>query len=89
MEAIARKYFSYLENSVANIEVIIGNGRHSMQDELETGVSQQYDVLVIDAFSGDVIPIHLLTREASDLYWQHLKERLLVDTCQYRWTITC
>jgi hypothetical protein len=74
VEAIASDYFSYLENSGANIEVIIGDGRRSLQNELETSRSQQYDVLVIDAFSGDAIPIHLLTREASDLYWQHLKD---------------
>ncbi len=74
IESTARNYFSYLENSRANIEVVIGDARLSMQQELESGGSQKYDVLIVDAFSGDAVPIHLLTQEASDLYWQHLKE---------------
>ncbi len=67
-------YFSYLDKSKAGIEVLIGDGRRTMQRELERSGSQQYDVIIVDAFSGDAIPIHLLTKEASDLYWQHLKE---------------
>ena len=74
VESAAREYFSYLDSSKAEIEVVIGDGRHSMQHELETSGSQQYDVIIVDAFSGEAIPIHLLTKEASDLYWQHLKE---------------
>jgi hypothetical protein len=74
VEYAAREYFSYLDNSKAEIEVLIGDGRRTMQRELETSGSQQYDVIIVDAFSGDAIPIHLLTKEASDLYWQHLKE---------------
>lgn len=74
IESTARNYFSYLENSRANIEVVIGDARLSMQRELETTGSQQYDVLIVDAFSGDAVPIHLLTQEASNIYWRHLKE---------------
>jgi len=74
VESVAREYFGYLDNSKAGIEVVIGDGRRTMQRELETSGSQQYDVLVVDAFSGDAIPIHLLTQEASDLYWRHLTE---------------
>ena len=73
-EKIARKYFSYLEQGNANNEVVIGDGRISLAREFETNGSQRFDVLVVDAFSGDAIPIHLLTREAADLYWRHLKE---------------
>lgn len=72
VESVAREYFHYLDNSNADIDVVIGDGRHTMQRELETRGSQQYDVIVVDAFSGDAIPIHLLTQEASDIYWQHL-----------------
>jgi hypothetical protein len=72
-EIIARKYFSFLSQGSANNEVVIGDGRISLARELETGSSQQFDVLLVDAFSGDAIPIHLLTREAADLYWKHLK----------------
>ena len=44
----------------------------SLERELRTG-SQQFDVLVLDAFSGDAIPAHLLTREAFTVYLQHLQ----------------
>ncbi len=74
IESAAREYFGYLDNSKAEIEVVIGDGRRTMQRELETSGSLQYDVIIVDAFSGEAIPIHLLTKEASDLYWQHLKE---------------
>jgi hypothetical protein len=74
VESVAREYFRYLDNSSADIDVVIGDGRRMMQRELETRGSQQYDVIVVDAFSGDAIPIHLLTKEASDIYWQHLHE---------------
>ena len=74
VETTALDYFRYLDNSEAKIEVVIGDGRRSMQSELDTDGSQQYDVIIVDAFSGDAIPIHLLTQEASDLYWRHLKE---------------
>ena len=74
VESVARKYFSYLENSKAEIDVVIGDGRGMLQHELETSGSQQYDVIIVDAFTGDAVPVHLLTKEASDLYWQHLKE---------------
>ncbi len=40
---------------------------------LEQEPAQQYDMLVVDAFSGDAIPVHLLTAEAWQLYWRHLK----------------
>ena len=74
VESIARKYFRYLDNSNADIDIVIGDGRRTMQRELETSGSQQYDIIVVDAFSGDAVPIHLLTQEASDIYWQHLHE---------------
>lgn len=74
VEYAAREYFSYLDDSKADIEVVIGDGRRTLQHELETQGSQQYDVLVVDAFSGDAVPVHLLTLEASDIYWKHLKD---------------
>ena len=71
---IARDYFTYLKNSKANIDVIIGDARQTMKRELETTGSQNYDIILVDAFNGDAIPTHLLTQEASDLYWEHLNE---------------
>jgi len=54
--------------------VVLGDGRVSMERELREQGSQQFDVLVLDAFSSDAIPIHLLTLEAAELYWQHLRD---------------
>ena len=66
---IARRYFTYLRDSPAKIDVVLGDARLSLESE----ASQQFDVLAVDAFSGDAIPVHLLTREALALYLRHLK----------------
>lgn len=71
--SIARDYFTYLTQGPSTIDVVLGDARISMNNELRESGSQQYDLLVLDAFSGDSIPIHLLTEEAFALYWQHLK----------------
>jgi len=73
VEAFARSHFTYLEDCEGAEKVILGDGRISLERELAVGDSQNFDLLVIDAFSGDSIPIHLLTREAFDLYFRHLK----------------
>jgi spermidine synthase/peptidoglycan/LPS O-acetylase OafA/YrhL len=70
----ASQYFTYLEDSKADIEIVIGDGRVSLTKELTTNNKANFDVLVIDAFSGDSIPQHLLTIEAMNLYWQHLHD---------------
>ncbi len=69
----AHTYFSYIKQSQAVVSVSLGDGRALLQQEYDEYGSQQYDVLVVDAFSGDAIPTHLLTQEAFTLYWQHLK----------------
>jgi SAM-dependent methyltransferase len=66
---IAKTYFSYLRDSPARVEVALGDARLSLQNE----PPQEFDVLAVDAFSGDAIPVHLLTREAFALYLRHLK----------------
>jgi len=71
--SFARSHFTYLEDCEGEETVIHGDGRISLERELAAGESQNFNLLVIDAFSGDSIPIHLLTREAFDLYFQHLK----------------
>jgi hypothetical protein len=68
---IAESYFSYLKPT-KSIEVVLGDARVMLQQELDQQGSQEFDILVVDAFSGDSIPIHLLTEEAMELYWQHL-----------------
>ncbi|AOT07957.1 spermidine synthase [Pseudoalteromonas luteoviolacea] len=69
---VAKKYFSYLNNSLADIEVKIGDGRQLIAKEISQSAFQQ-DAIVIDAFTSDVIPTHLLTTEAFELYWQRMR----------------
>lgn len=66
-------YFTFLRDSRAKIDVIRGDARLSMQRELRNGEPQRFDVLVIDAFSGDAIPVHLITKEAMDVYLREVK----------------
>jgi SAM-dependent methyltransferase len=70
MERIARnpKLFHYLELAGPGVKVIIGDGRQS----LSRAPDGTYDVLVVDAFSSDAIPVHMLTREALALYLRKL-----------------
>jgi len=73
VERIALEYFTYIEQSRANVNVVLGDGRVTLQKELDTGSVNNFNVLVIDAFSGDSVPAHLLTVEAFALYFKHLK----------------
>ncbi len=66
---IAKREFTFLNDSSGKIEVILGDGRLSLEREPPRG----YDVMGIDAFSGDSIPMHLVTREAMAIYLKHLK----------------
>jgi hypothetical protein len=66
---IASTSFSYLRDTPATTEVVMGDARLSLESES----SQQFDVLALDAFSGDAIPVHLLTKQAFTLYLRHLK----------------
>ena len=61
--------FTYLKNSDAKIEVALGDARLSMEREKP----QQFDVLALDAFSSDAIPVHLLTKESFEIYKRHLR----------------
>ena len=65
-------YFSYLFDSQAQVEIVQGDARLSLENELASGGSQNYDVLLLDVFSSDSIPVHLLDAESFDLYLQHL-----------------
>ena len=66
---VANREFSFIADTPAKIEVVLGDGRLSLERE----ASQQFDVLAMDAFSGDSIPMHLLTRQAMEIYLRHLK----------------
>jgi SAM-dependent methyltransferase len=66
---IANQQFTFLRDSPAQIDIELGDARLSLERELP----QNFDVLAVDAFSGDSIPVHLLTREAFALYFRTLK----------------
>ncbi len=65
--------FTYLKDSQAATKVVLGDARIMMEHELAQGESQQFDVLAIDAFSSDAIPVHLLTSECSEIYRKHIR----------------
>lgn len=67
--SISRKFFYYLPEAKGEIEVVLGDARLSLERE----EPQNFDVIAVDAFSSDSIPVHLLTREAILLYFRHLK----------------
>ena len=66
---IARRDFSYLRDSDATIELPLGDARLKLERE----APQNFDVLAIDAFSSDAIPVHLITKEAVEVYLKHMK----------------
>ena len=65
---IAQRDFAYLKESDATIELALGDARLSLERE----PPQHFDVLAIDAFSSDAIPVHLITREAVEVYLRHM-----------------
>ena len=69
VEVIAKNVFTYLRDSKAKIEIVHGDARLSLEAEPPEG----YDVIAVDAFSGDAIPVHLITAEAIKLYQRHLR----------------
>ncbi|MDB5764773.1 MAG: integral rane protein-like protein [Herminiimonas sp.] len=66
---LARSQFTFLSDCPAIVETAMGDARLSLERE----PPQQFDVLVMDAFSGDSIPVHLLTREAFAVYFRHMR----------------
>jgi hypothetical protein len=68
VQPIARNLFTYIRDSAAQVSIVEGDARTSLARE----EPQKFDVLVIDAFSGDAIPLHLLTTEAVTIYRRHL-----------------
>jgi hypothetical protein len=69
VERLARHWFTFLHDSGAQTDVVLGDARLSLASE----PPQRFNVIVVDAFSGDAIPVHLLTREALALYRRHLQ----------------
>jgi hypothetical protein len=66
---IARREFSYVRDSAASVDIVPGDARLSLERE----PPQHFDLLAVDAFTSDSIPVHLLTSEAIDVYLMHLQ----------------
>jgi spermidine synthase len=69
VKRLAETQFTYLANCAAEVDVIIGDARLSMENE----AGQEFDVLILDAFSSAAVPVHLLTKEAFEIYLTHIK----------------
>lgn len=70
----AKPVFTFVRDSQANVEIVMGDARLSLEQEAARGQRRQFDVLVLDAFSSDAIPLHLLTREAFEIYLKQLHD---------------
>ena len=64
VEKLARSQFKYLDYCQAEVEIAMGDARLVMEREIATHKPQRFDLLALDAFSSDAIPVHLLTKEA-------------------------
>jgi len=69
VQRLANSRFTYLSNCQAQVEVVLGDARLSLERE----PPQHFDLLALDAFSSDAIPVHLLTQEAFELYARHMQ----------------
>jgi spermidine synthase len=69
---IATTFFSFLPDSKARTEIVLGDARIQLARELAEGHSHDFDLIAVDAFSSDAIPVHLLTAECADLYRSRL-----------------
>lgn len=66
---VAKTHFTYLQDTAARYDIVVADARLALERE----APQQFDVLILDAFSGDAIPMHLLTEQALQLYLRHLR----------------
>ena len=73
--SLARKHFTFLDDSAAKIDILPGDARLVLEREPD----QNFDVLVLDAFSSDAIPVHLLTSEAMQIYMRHVNSDGIPD----------
>lgn len=72
---LSDRYFTFRSDAVArgaDVDTLLGDARIVMEQQLAEDESQAFDVLALDAFTSDAIPVHLLTREAFAIYWRHL-----------------
>jgi hypothetical protein len=80
VDRLARERFSFLADTPAKWSITLGDARLSLERELEAtgGQGHDFDILVLDAFSGDAPPTHLITLEAVELYQQHMADQGLM-----------
>lgn len=64
----AQRYFSYLSNCRGSVSILDGDARVTLSAQ----TPQNFDYMLVDAFNGDAIPVHLLTKEAVNIYLNHL-----------------
>lgn len=69
VEQVARSQFTYLADCKGKLDVVLGDARRSLESE----PPQNFDLLAVDAFSSDAIPVHLLTKESFAEYFRHMK----------------
>jgi spermidine synthase len=73
----ANPYFTFVKDAQAaqaSVQTVLGDARLSLEEEARRGELQKFDVLVLDAFASDSVPVHLLTAEAFSVYRQHLRD---------------
>ena len=72
VETIALRWFSYLGDSKARTQIVLGDARVELERELAAPHPEQFDLIAVDAFSSDAIPVHLLTAECAEIYRKRL-----------------
>jgi spermidine synthase len=73
VKELATSQFKYVDYCQAKVDIVMGDARLMMEKEVAGKQTQQFDLLALDAFSSDAIPVHLLTREAFQIYLQQIK----------------
>jgi hypothetical protein len=72
VDAIAHQWFTFLDDSKARTETVLGDARVQLERELAAGRAADFDLIAVDAFTSDAIPFHLLTAECADIYRRRL-----------------
>lgn len=81
---LAREDFSFLHDTKSRVSIVHGDGRLSLERELKKEGPQKFDLLHIDAFRGNAPPAHLMTKEAFDVYFSHLKANGILAVTSHR-----
>lgn len=72
------EYFTYLSDCRSALDIVSGDARLSLERELGNNGSQHFDLLAMDAFSGDAVPVHLLTGQAFQIYLNHVQDNGII-----------